>query len=115
MIRRKRNKNGVYIDKLGKLERTADGFVFDSKAEVNRYFQLKLYERAGEISDLAAHVNLPIDINGQRICVYEADFSYTQDGKRVIEDVKGAPLTALYRIKKKLVKACLGLDIVEVR
>ena len=115
LIPRKRNKSGVYIDRLGKAERTADGFVFDSKAECGRYHELKILERIREISDLQVHVQFPIEVNGQRICVYEADFVYQRDGKRIVEDVKGAPLTALYRIKKKLVKSCLGIDILEIR
>lgn len=115
MIPRKRNKHGVYIDKLGKLERTADGFVFDSKAECTRYHELLLLQRVGDISDLQVHVQFPIEVNGQRICVYEADFVYQRYGKRIVEDVKGAPLTALYRIKKKLMVACHAVDIVEVR
>ena len=115
MIPRKRNKHGVYIDRLGKLERTADGFVFDSKDECTRYHELKLLQRIGDISGLKVHVQFPIEVNGQRICVYEADFVYQRDGMKIVEDVKGAPLTALYRIKKKLMMACNNVSVQEVR
>lgn len=111
----KRSKFNVRTDKIGKLERTADGFVFDSKAECKHYLELKMLQRVGDISNLQVHVNFPIEVNGHHICVYEADFVYDRDGKRIVEDVKGSPLTALYRIKKKLVMACHGVNIVEVR
>ncbi len=52
--------------------------------------------------------------NQQRIGFYKADFRYevTATGERVIEDVKGVR-TAVYRLKKKLVKALYGIEIIE--
>ena len=116
MIRRKRNKHGVHIDALGKLERTADGIVFDSAGECVRYHELKLLQRAGEISDLEVHPAYPIVWPGtdSRICVVELDFRYTANGVKRVEDFKGAS-TALSNLKRKLVEAAHGIKVELVR
>lgn len=87
-----------------------DGIRFDSKAEANRYKQLKLLEKAGEIFNLQVHPRFEllrsfVDFSGQkrRGIVYEADFSYNETGNPlpVVEDVKGVE-TEAFRLKKKL-------------
>jgi hypothetical protein len=55
-------------------------------------------------------------VNGQKLGFYRGDFRYRHNGVTVLEDVKSA-FTAkipVYRLKKKLVKALYGIDIVEV-
>lgn len=73
-------------------------------------------EAAGEISDLRRQHCFSCVINGVKICDYYADFSYKdKDGKLVVEDVKSI-ITAknpVYRLKKKLVLALYGVDILE--
>lgn len=84
-----------------------DGIKFDSKRESERYQQLKLLVRAGKIQDLKLQVPFEL-IPTQRIdgkvveqsCVYVADFVYTEDGKQVVEDVKGVRTDA-YIMKRK--------------
>ncbi len=72
-----------------------DGYTFDSKAEATRYAELKLMEKAGEISHLEIHprfVLFPVAKIGKKALPkiqYTADFAYIQNGKRVVEDVKG--------------------------
>ena len=94
-----------------------DGITFDSKAEARRYSQLKILERAGEISGLTLQPQFPVTLNGKDICRYIADFAYFTDHARVVEDVK-SDFTAknpIYRLKKKLVEAAYpGVQIVEV-
>jgi hypothetical protein len=92
-----------------------DGITFDSKKEAERYATLRIRERAGEIELLATQVRLPIRIDGVLVCTYVADFTYFDRATRtnVVEDVKGMK-TAIYRLKKKLVKAVLGIEITEV-
>jgi hypothetical protein len=96
-----------------------DGYTFDSKQEHKRYCELRLLERAKQIGNLEVHPRFDIEINGSKICTYEADFGYRLlhgafFGKaRVIEDVK-AIATPVYRIKKKLMKAVHGIDITEI-
>ena len=89
-----------------------DGIWFASKKEANRYIELRLLERAGEISDLKLQPRFPIVMNGIKVCTYIADFQYIDKGKVVTEDVKGVK-TPTYKIKKKLVKAVYNIDILE--
>ena len=85
-----------------------DGIKFDSKREMNRYCELKLLEKAKEISNLQLQPKfLLIDgfkYKGKKIQAmnYIADFQYIEkDGTEVVEDVKGFK-TKEYNIKKKL-------------
>lgn len=86
-----------------------DGIVFDSKKEARRYQELKLFEKAGVISDLQTQVKFVLipaqRINGkvvERECSYVADFVYLDEaGKKVVEDTKGVK-TKDYIIKRKL-------------
>lgn len=85
---------------------------YASKGEARRAEQLKLMLRAGAISDLAEQVKYPLTVNGELIANYIADFEYTQDGRRVTEDFKGVR-TRDYRLKRKLMKAIHGIEILE--
>jgi len=86
---------------------------FASKKEAARYQELKLLEKAGEISDLRTHPVFRLEINGVLICKYEADFSYRDwQGLPITEDVKGVR-TPIYKLKKKLMRAIYGIEILE--
>lgn len=85
-----------------------DNIKFDSKAEANRYIELKLLEKAGKISDLELQPKFELQekyINNKgekvRAITYKSDFSYIENGKLVVEDVKGVE-TKEFKIKKKL-------------
>lgn len=107
-------------------ERVAeDGTVirFDSQKEASRYDALILRLRAGQIRDLRLQVDFTLqeaytDENGHRVRAirYRADFTYTdQGGRLVVEDVKSkATKTQKYAIKRKMLKDRLGIDITEV-
>lgn len=88
---------------------------FDSRAEYARWLELKLLEKAGKIRDLQKQVPFPLEVNGALICTYIADFTYitVPQERYVVEDVKGVR-TAIYRLKKKLMKALEDVDIKEV-
>ena len=90
-----------------------DGVVFDSAAEARRWQELKLLMRHGAISDPQRQVVFNLDVNGDRVCIYRADFTYHEDGVFVVEDVKGVK-TRDYVLKKKLMKAIYGIKIVEI-
>ena len=93
---------------------TIDGIRFASTKEGKRYTELKLLERAGEISRLELQPRYDITINGVKVCTYVADFSYFDKSSRVVEDVKGMK-TPVYRLKRKLVEALYpGVKITEV-
>lgn len=86
-----------------------DGRSFASKAEANRYAELKLLERAGQIYDLKCQVRYPLRVMGEMIATYVADFTYyvaeltypEKGSAFVVEDVKGFA-TELYKLKRKL-------------
>ncbi len=88
-----------------------DGYKLDSKAEAKRYVELSLLQRAGKINGLAVHPRYEIVINGAKICTVILDFEYTEKGRKVTEDVKGAR-TALSNLKRKLVEAVHGITVV---
>ena len=91
---------------------TIDGVRFASTKEGKRYQELKLLERAGEISRLELQPRYDITINGVKVCTYVGDFRYFTKAKQVLEDVKGMK-TPLYRLKAKLVRALYNVEILE--
>lgn len=93
---------------------TVDGIRFASKKEASRYLELCLLQKAGEISLLQLQPAFVLEVSGTKVGRYVADFSYRdkKTGKIVYEDVKGFK-TPVYRLKKKLVKAQYGIDILE--
>ena len=100
-------------NKYRNIHTTVDGIRFSSKREAARYDQLKFLEKHGKISELVLQPEFPIRVCGELICNYRGDFSYWYGIDRVIEDVKGFK-TPVYRLKKKLLKAVLGLEVTEI-
>jgi hypothetical protein len=92
---------------------TIDGIRFASQREGNRYRELKLLVRAGQIRDLELQPNFPVEYGGKLLFTYRGDFAYYENGHQVIEDVKGFK-TAVYKLKKKIVEAMLGIKIIEI-
>lgn len=86
---------------------------FDSKKEYERWCLLKRRQAAGEIQGLRRQVPFKLEVNGVLICRYRADHTYIEAGRLVVEDVKGMR-TDLYKLKRRLMKACRGIDIHEV-
>lgn len=123
-------------NKYGARKVTApDGQVFDSQKECQRYGVLRLLERAGKISDLRRQVKFELIPTQREVSTeiykagpqkglpkpgaiiekpvtYVADFTYWQDGKYIVEDVKGCK-TEVYRLKKKLLLWTHGIRIKE--
>lgn len=94
--------------KYNAVKTTVDGHTFDSKAEAQRYSELRLLERADVISGLELQPPFELmpsfrDAQNRlhRAVVYVADFAYDEDGRRIVEDVKGVE-TPEFRIKWKL-------------
>ena len=109
-----------------------NGQRFDSEHEADRFFQLSMMQRAGQITDLQRQVPFELiptqrepDTVGKRggiklgkciekSCVYYADFVYKdRNGNTVVEDAKGMK-TEAYKIKKKLMLYKHGIRIIEV-
>lgn len=86
-----------------------DGIKFDSKKESKRYSELKILEKANEISELRTQVKFELQPsfkkNGKTIrkIEYIADFTYYDNklNKYIVEDTKGYR-TDVYKLKKKL-------------
>lgn len=137
MIRRKRSNN----TKLNNQSIVVDGIEFDSKKEGNRYCELKLLQRAGEISDLELQKRyelIPAQFEtvetgeyykvgakkGQpktkQVCVeqsvvYIADFVYKENGQTIVEDVKGFRDTSSATYAKFVLKRKMMLWIHGIR
>jgi len=85
---------------------------FDSKKEAHRWLQLKMEEKAGRITKLRRQVPFSLSVNGEHIGKYVADFVYVRNKERIIEDSKGCR-TELYVMKRKLMLACHGIEVLE--
>jgi hypothetical protein len=92
-----------------------NGIQFDSRKEAARYQELTLLERAKVIRHLELQPRYNLIVNGHKLGFYKADFRYEMSatGEVVVEDVKGVR-TAVYILKKKLVEALYGVEIIEV-
>lgn len=116
--------------------KTFDGIQHDSRKEAQRWAELKLLEKAGEIKDLQRQVKyqlIPPQYEGytryskngkklkdgvklvEREVAYIADFVYidTKTGETVVEDAKGVR-TKEYIIKRKLMLYMKAIKIKEV-
>ena len=93
---------------------TIDGVRFDSQKEAARFHELKLLERAGEITDLERQVAYDLAVNGVKVARYIADFRF-KDKKTgiVVEDVKSEATakTRDFVIKRKLMRAIHGVEV----
>ena len=101
--------------KYGNKKVTVQGIKFDSKWESERYLYIKSLERAGRVRNLELQVRFALEVNGQKICTYITDFRYEKeningDWETIVEDAKGVE-TPEFKLKKKLMKACLGIEI----
>lgn len=122
--------------KYGAEKVAIDGIKFDSKKEANRYRELKILEKIGEITNLQMQVKYVLipaqrepDTVGKRGGIikgklierevsYIADFVYTDvNGNRVVEDVKGyrgGGAYEIFKIKRKLMLYVHGIKIIEI-
>lgn len=98
-IRPKRSKYGA---------RRTNGFA--SAKESRRYEELKVDPH---VIGLQTQFQYPLTVNGCTVGFYIADFVYWRYGQLIVEDVKGVR-TPVYRLKKKLMQACLGIEIKEI-
>ena len=101
-------------NKYNNVKVTIGDLKFDSKKEASRFLVLKQLEQLKLIENLRLQVRYELKVNDFRVCFYIADFVYfdCQLGKEIIEDTKGVK-TDVYRLKKKLMKACLNIEIKE--
>jgi hypothetical protein len=99
-----------------------DGRRFDSKAEARRYGELKLLEKAGEITKLVLQPKYvvrgpqgPLTTPKGRQLIYRGDFKYFDARQNaIVEDVKGYD-TEVSRIKRQLVEQSYGVRITIIK
>ncbi len=92
------------MSKYRNIAETVDGIRFASRKEAKRYTELRLLERAKQISCLTLQPRHALIVNGHKVCTYVGDFAYLEKSKLVVEDTKGLR-TDVYRIKRKLFMA----------
>ena len=123
------------MSKYGNRKTWVEDIQFDSIKEAKYYVYLRERQKRGEISDLRLQVPFEIvpavyedrvvklktkeKIERHKIqpaVHYIADFVYVEDGKEVVVDVKSAATKKkdTYILKKKMMRAFLGITIEEV-
>ena len=97
--------------------------VFDSQAEADRYMELLVLQKAGQIEELECHPRFQLipaqkvpghgSFRGHR---YTADFRYKRGGDVIVEDVKSVQTREErdYSINRKLMWMMLGIYVHEV-
>jgi hypothetical protein len=84
-----------------------DDYIFDSIQESRRYKELKIQLETGDIKELTLQPRFLLQEafkkNGKhyRKIEYIADFMYWQNGKYIVEDVKGLQ-TDVFKLKHKM-------------
>ena len=76
-------------NKYNAIKCSFDDMKFDSKREMARYGELRLLEMTGQIDKLEVQ---PVYILPGKI-KYKGDFRYVEQGKVIVEDVKGGKAT----------------------
>lgn len=100
------------MNKFGAIKTEVDGITFDSKRESRRWSELRLLERAGEITALERQVEYLLSVGGTPIGKIRPDFRYRRAGELVVEDVKSKPtMTPLFRWKTKHLWAQYGVKL----
>ncbi len=96
--------------KYGNQKCVYQGMKFDSKLELQRWQFLNDCLKKGKIKELKRQQRIQVILGRNRVCDYIADFSYEINNKTIYEDVKGV-VTAIFRLKAKLIKVIYDIDI----
>jgi len=110
----KRSKYGVRTDAKGKAERTLDGVLYASKAEMRYAAELNMLQRTGKIHSYERQVPIGLYVKNVLVARMIIDFRVRlPDGSTDLVDVKGK-VTPEWRLKAKLFEAIYGYKIIEV-
>ena len=112
--------DGAKKSKFNAQRTIMDGEKFDSRKEADRWRELRTMEIVGVIKNLRRQVKyelIPAQVKPsggkERPVNYFADFVYEQNGRTVVEDVKGMR-TPEYKMKRKFLLWKFGIEIHEV-
>ena len=102
---------------------------FDSQSEYRHWVKLNLLRKATDpaqrVLDIQRQTSYRLEVNGQLIATYRADFVVTYcDGRIEVQDVKNpylatgkgrsTPAGQIFQIKRKLMAAIHGIDIITI-
>lgn len=89
-----------------------NGVKYHSRLEAKYAALLDIRQKAKEVENIKRQERFPLEVNGEKIGTYVADFSFFDKVKKVnrVVDIKGVE-TDLFKIKKKLMKAVHGIDV----
>lgn len=90
-------KTLVKKSKYGNKKVVIDGITFDSIAEGDRYSELRILEKIGEIKNLLCHQKIRLESG----ITFKPDFIYIQNNLLIAEDYKGC-ITTDYKLRRKL-------------
>lgn len=103
-------------NKYGAVKCVYKGVEYASKVEKRFAEHLDLLKLAGMVIEWEPHVTFELWVNEVFICIYICDFKVTDREYRTkIYDTKGGKATPGFKLKKKLMKAVLGIDVIEAR
>jgi len=97
-----------------------NGHTYDSKKEAKYAQDLDLAMRLqadGAPLSWERQIRMPVKLNDKHICYYILDFKVTYSDRVEHIDVKGmksGPAYAMFKLKKKLIEAYHGVEIIEV-
>ena len=99
--------------KYGATKTMVDGLLFDSKREAAYYSELKIREKAGEVTGV--EMQRPFALlgsNGMLMATFKADFCFWDNtaGRFRCIDVKGFD-TPVGKLTRKMMKGLLGIDV----
>jgi len=99
--------------KYGNKRTFYNGRWYDSQKESLRAVELDMLLKSGVVKKWTPQVRYDFTHNGVKICTYVLDFKIEYScGKIEYEDVKGFK-TAIYKLKKKMMKAFYQIEIKE--
>lgn len=104
--------------KYGNVQANYNGKKYHSSLEARYAQYLDMMKKVSDpktgVRRWYGQVKYPIEVNSQLVCNYIADFLIEyKDGHKEVHDTKGY-ITETYRIKKKLMRAVYGIEIVEI-
>lgn len=112
-----KRQNAQNNSKYGAIPTTnRQGEKFRSMLESSYYDKYKLLQSQGDLIKFEREVRFELVVNDVFITAYICDYIlYWKDGRVEHIDCKSAPtVTQLYKLKKALMKAIHGIDLIEV-
>ena len=94
-------------NKYGNIKQNYQGYIYASKRESQRAYELDMLLKGKEILKWERQINLPLYFRERKICDYRIDFIRHEKNKDIVlEEIKGMELPA-WRLKRNLLEAIL--------